>query len=498
MTLASPVNLHPKIEGVWARQIAAFGEVEIEHAWPHGNESASWAFPPGTSHKALHAGASVEIFDGGLRVWKGILQEPGLDGAMKARGLWSEGLDALAIDSVARFTTNPDYAVNDGIARGALTWKTTRGGVQELPSAAISTDANVILSVSGLLDAWAAKEGKRWGIDPDGNLRHYADPTTPSWHVPHAAAGRGLTPADDDFATHLYGIYNIGGDERGLVTVGDADAQTAYGRRVERTVDLTNLGPIPASQATTALQNTLALAATRLRFADGLDLTHGQITTPGGAPAPLSQVRAGQVVRLHGVKDPRGVNGIRNYTDVLIGKSTFRTETQTLSIAPVNAAPRGLEGVNSGGAASGVDAASPSMLKPLSIESWTVGAATHSPNDGAWRTVWHLTPIGIPSGAVLAQVSMSWVGVNSTNAQNHYSFHHWSPSGWVALPGEYARHNGSNPALAMGGTTTFTIDVRSLITSGTPLQLAINVNNDPGSGSWTHNGHAGVTITWLG
>lgn len=351
--------LHPKIEGVWARQIAAYGEVKIEHAWPHGDDAASWTFPAGTAHRALHAGATVEIYDGGLRVWKGILQEPGVDGSMSARGLWTEGQDALAVDSLGRVTTNPDWAVNDSITRGALTWNTTRQTTNVLLTTPLVADEKTIFSVAGLLDQWTAKEGLRWGVF-SGEVAVYADPKTPRWHVPQAASGRGLTPADDDFATHLYGVYLVDTETRAMVSVGDEAARSAYGRRVERTVDLTNLGPIDATAATNALQNTLALSAARLRFADGLDLRAGQITTPGGTPAPLSQVRAGQVVRLHGVKDPRGVNGIQNYTDVLIGKSAFNTDTQTLSIAPVDAAPRGLGdalGTSSGsGAASGVEA----------------------------------------------------------------------------------------------------------------------------------------------
>lgn len=338
------IPLHPKISGVWARQIAAFGEVKIEHAWPHGNEAASWVFPPGTSHAALHAGATVEVFDGGIRVWVGVLQEPGLDGGMSARGLWTEGQGAQSLNASGALTSNPRDAVAQAKARGALSWG-DYSAIADLPGGLTPSDANSMFTVAGLLDAWADSTGVRWGVGPDGNVQAYADPTAPVWLVPHAAAGRGLTPAADDFATHLYGIYLVDADTRALTdAVADAVALAAYGRRVEKTVDLTNLGPITSTAAETALAGFLALAATRLQFADGLDLQAGQILTIGGAPAPLSQVRAGQVVRLLGVRDPRGAGGLQNHTDVLIGKSVFTTATQTLSIAPVNAAPRGLRG----------------------------------------------------------------------------------------------------------------------------------------------------------
>lgn len=497
--MTSPVNLHPKIEGVWARQIASFGEVKIEHAWPHGNASASWAFPAGTSHRALHAGATVEIFDGGVRVWKGILQEPGLDGSMSARGLWTEGKDALALNGSGASTTYVSDAVDAAKTRGALTW-----GSHSLPFVPVDSDNKGIFSVAGLLDEWAAKDGKRWGLDPNGNVLAYADPTTPSWHVPHAAAGRGLTPADDDFATDLYGVYLVAGEERAIVTVGDSAARTAYGRRVERTVDLTNLGPMSAAQATATLQNTLNLSAARLRFADGLDLQHGQITTPGGAPAPLSQVRAGQVVRLHGVKDPRGVNGIVNYTDVLIGKSAFDTSTQTLSIAPVDAAPRGFGDAletssGSSGAAQGVEARVPSLLKPVGRLNTYAGRLTQLPNDGALRTVFQIDTISVPSNAVFAQVSMSWNAHNAANAANHWYPLFWDgTSGWVSFSGELFKHNQNNTAQAMGSDTTFTVDVRTHLANGQNLKLAINGSNDAGSGAWTDVGYLSVTITWLG
>lgn len=335
--------LHPRIDGIWARQIGPFGEVEIEHAWPHGNESASWAFLPGTSHRVLRAGAPVSIYAGGVRVWRGRLQEPGTDGQITASGLWTEALDSRAMNAAGIPTSWVHDAVDEAITRGALSWG-DHSVLPETPAVAGDTGYEPMM-VNDVLDLWADQTGQRWGLDPDGNVLLYADANAPRlWVVPYAAAGRGLTVADDDFATDLYGKYQDTSTSTAYVTVTDLAARAQYGRLVEREVDLTPLGVITSAEATTALQNALALAVTRLRFTEGLDLMAGQILTSGGAPAPLPLVRAGHVVRLLGVRDVRTVFGLRNYTDVLIGKSTYNSDDRTLSITPVDPASRGLRG----------------------------------------------------------------------------------------------------------------------------------------------------------
>lgn len=334
--------LHPLIGGTkWMQEIGPFGPVTVEHSWPHGSESASWEVRTDLTHPALRGGALVQIFDGGLPVWFGYLNEPTAgSGQLEAIGSWREAERLPAVDAAGAPSSVPDVTtvaagVNYGIRWGVPT---------SLSAVPWSTAADFSMSVTELLDNWSAGAGKRWYVDPTGLVLASADPTTPTWHVPNAVIGKGLTPAEDEFYSHIRGFYFSATGVVSTVVKGDANAAALFRPRYG-TADLTPKGVISAATAQAEVDNMFALSGARMGLAEGLELSTGQITTPGGTPAPLSQVTAGQMARLVGVVDTSRPNLMTSNYDVVIGSSKYTDGSGRITLKPIGYAARNLADV---------------------------------------------------------------------------------------------------------------------------------------------------------
>ncbi|MDF1603405.1 hypothetical protein [Nocardioides sp. YIM 152315] len=335
---------HPKVDGLWLRAIGGFSPVTVTHTWPHGFDSATWEMDPRFHHPSLRANAPVTIYDGGVPIGFGRLQEPGENGEMVVNGLWQQTRHSPCLTAAGGFTTTPNSAIDGAISRGDVTF--TRPA--SISSTGWITTANGELTLEQLLDGYTAEAGMRWGVDNYGRVEVKADPTAPMWHVPHAVAGRGLQPAEDEFYTHITGrfitSYGTSGPVYDVRTVGSDDAADYFGRRGVQ-VELEDLGVITAAKAISIITGIFLRSGARMGWSEGLDLTYGQIVTPGGVPAPLNQVQAGQMVRLAGV-----VDGSRAYTlgmsqDVVLGRSTYTDGSDRISLSIVDQAPRNLADV---------------------------------------------------------------------------------------------------------------------------------------------------------
>lgn len=507
--------LHPKIDGVWLRQIGRFAEVQYVETWPGGCESASWAMPEGTTHPALRPGASVEIFDGGVPRWKGTLDEPGSDGRFTAKGLHVLAREAQAIDSLSRPTRNVDWATADAWTRGALPgWQNPRTtSPRPVPEGSLfgSTD-NSDLTVAQILDGWAAASGKRWGVNERGALVVAADPTVPSWEVHPNAVGGALT-LEDDYATHLVGKYLDTTGQVSAVIHGDQTAADRWGRR-EVIVDLLPMGKISSATALSTIQGMFSLVGARMGFAEGLELASGQITREG-IPAPLSMIRAGQMIRLHGVADLTRPFARKSYLDVVIGRVTYTDGAQTVQIAPVGMSPRNLADIlkveeatedegaramaaeaNTTATTANANATKALGLKPVQTTSTWTYSGTELPNDGILRTT-HSAVFGIPATATLAVVAVNVPMVAAANAAGNRGIYVSNGSGGYHGT-TLVMHNQSNPTTDIGAVGTYVTDAALHRTNGQSLQVVVNASNDPGSGAWTHVGPMHVTVTFLG
>lgn len=329
--------LHPLIGGnTWMQQIGPFGPVTTAHSWPHGSESASWEVRTDLRHPSLRGGATVQIFDGGFPAWYGYLNEPvGGSGRLEAVGSWHE-----AERLPATLGSGVPWSVPDDVAFAAIV---TFGIRWSLPASlsplAYSSAGDFSMTVTELFDAWSQSVGKRWCIRPNRDLVAFGDPTTPMWHVPNAVAGKGLSPAEDEFYSHIRGFYLDTATTAATVVAGDAAAAARFRPRYG-TVDLSPRGVISAATAQAEVNNMFALTGARMGFAEGLELQSGQLTTPGGTPAALSQVVAGQMIRLVGVVDTTRAGLVGSNLDIVIGSSTYTDGSNQISLTPLGYAPR--------------------------------------------------------------------------------------------------------------------------------------------------------------
>lgn len=338
-----------RVGGMWLRQIGAFDQLTVVHSWPHGSEECTWTMRPTTSHPLLdRGGALVEVFDGGVRTWWGKLTEPSGSGEYAAHGGWSQAAGVYALDGSGNATNTVDTAVDAARPYDATTNPTGRGAVSwTRPASLLSTawgTPGEPMKLGDLLDQALAGQGLVWYVDADGAVRASANPTTPNFYVPRAVTGRSLTLAEDDYYSHLVGTYLATGPVYATVTVGDATAAARWGYK-EAPVDLTGMGIITSGTATSELNARLALTGARLGYAENLELGFGQITTPGGTPVALTEVRAGHVLRLLGVADRTRPSGDVPVTDVVIARSSYIDGAATVQLTPMGKAPRNLQEV---------------------------------------------------------------------------------------------------------------------------------------------------------
>lgn len=330
------MKLHPFVGNKHLRSIAPFGPVTMTHTWPRGFDSASWQMEPGFTHPELRAGARVVINAGGNPLGRGIMSEPGTNGEFHVTGTWREAVGVASLTSSTTPTTVPDTAIDQAIARAAVGW--TRPAT--LSSTAWSNDPNTEVDLVELLDKWAEGAGLRWFVDERGAAKTAVDPTVPMWHVPHAVAGRGLTLDESGHYGRIYGRYLSGVGVFAVATAGSSPPEAA--------IDLIDLGVITSTRANAEVQNRYLLTGARRGWASGLTLSSSQITTPGGTPAPLSMVQAGQMIRLHGVLDSSRDSRITSYIDVVIAKSTYTDGQDQINLEPMQFSPRNLLGALAG------------------------------------------------------------------------------------------------------------------------------------------------------
>lgn len=329
-----------KVGGLWLGSIGAHGPFTVEYG-PHGFDSASWQMDENLRHPLLRGNVTVDVFDGGLRIGSCKMVEPTTAGQFSALGICHQAERNYALGQLEGITSIPFDAVQWAVNRGDIDWA---GPDSSVPFAAPWGNPSEPMMLSDLLDGSAAELGMRWYVDVDKGCYMAADPVVPSWIVPHAVAGRGLTPAEDEFYTHLTGRYLNSTGAFVSTTLGSQEAQDAFGRRV-KLVDLSDLGNTTQSRANQVLSGMLLKSGARMGWGEGLELGYGQITTPGGMPAPLNQIRSRQMVRLAGTIDTSRPAQVRAYTDIVLDRVRYTDGAQTISLTPFGYAARNFDEV---------------------------------------------------------------------------------------------------------------------------------------------------------
>lgn len=114
---------------------------------------------------------------------------------------------------------------------------------------------------------------------------------------------------------------------------------------IERRASIVHLGPMSAADATSRAEGMWRRAGEgRTGWTNGLTLRTGQVITPGGLWANFSQMLPGQVFRVMGQRDPRGVTADIN---VLADETVWRPKrgAHELQMNPIGLAARTWEQV---------------------------------------------------------------------------------------------------------------------------------------------------------
>ena len=342
-------------------------------------------------HPAIRFGAPVEVYFGPARRWVGTLTEPDWDsGEMVALGACRDAETALSITSTGTATTVPNTAIDAAIARGVVSW--TRLDSFGTTAVGQTDDSGGLVTLQSVLDAWAAENNSQWRVDRQRRL--VISPVTESvvdWFVVPGAGVLGS--ADDERVDRVFVRYLA--STTGTLATASYPATSPVGGN-EKPMDITDRGVMTATKATSIAQAEWEKLRGRSGWTNGLTLTRGQVTTPGGIPADLSMIRAGHAIRLLGVPDPRG---LAQNIDVVIGDTDYDWSEDTIQINPVGMAARDTESVLE-------------QVGNLAVDAMRA-ATGHGFGDMDWTSV---TTTGSTGVAVAYKVRNGWVAVRFTGS----------------------------------------------------------------------------------
>ncbi|RYB90830.1 hypothetical protein EUA06_11175 [Nocardioides glacieisoli] len=325
------------VGGYPATEIAPHTPPTWETVADGGTAEISWSFAltPRSQHPALRPGSMAVVKVGGMPV----ARAPMVDPDRTSWDCWAVGDHSdrfLALDSSGNVTRNLGVAIDQAIARG---WRVANP-VGHGTGYTVPGDSTEPQSIGSLLTE--AAQGQRWGVDPLGNIYVRSDPTTPWWHATPDSAVFGTT--DEGTITHVVGVYFDGTNN--LKTIRPALGSVVQ-HRAEEPIDLTDRGVLSLGQANAILDGALELAG-QIGFTNGMTLTSEQITTLGGSSAFLPSIRAGVMMRAHGLISARA-NVQTPVLDFVIGKTRYTAGEDSIYIEPTRTAPRNLADVIASG-----------------------------------------------------------------------------------------------------------------------------------------------------
>lgn len=346
----TPVT-HPEIyiDGLPMSGISAWGSLHTKTVL-RGDDEATWSIInlPGRKlqrHPALVRGAAVDIKLGPTPIWVGTLTEPNWDsGDLTAVGCYSQTNGALCFNGSGQTSTVPNTVIDQAISRGGLGF-TRRDDFGSTAIGSADDTAKSYTYLSELLDAWADENNSGWAINQRRQLIITGAPTVtdPRWYV---APGVGeLGQADGDRTDRVFVRYYKTGGALGTASWPAATPPNG----IERAVDATSRGQLASTDAACLTRATniakgiyTKTGAGHSGWTNGLELDRTQVSTPGGGPARLGFVRAGDTMRLLGVPDPRGTD---HHVDVVIGDTETDWDARTVQANPIGLAARSFEDV---------------------------------------------------------------------------------------------------------------------------------------------------------
>lgn len=323
-----------------------------------GDYQASCRFAPVGSFDIswFRAGMLYEHRENGVRTWGGLLTEPapGDDGSvlLSAFGLGVKGANYQAFEARSsppagtagvKSSTDPNAAVDYAVANLGLPW--VRDGL--LTGSVVADPKANSFTISELLTAALKTDGKRWWVDSHGYVSAVTDPTDSTWVTTPNAGYLGTT--DENYYSDLYGLYVYAIEpttgapiQWEWVHSGDVEAAAQFGYKAAK-VDLTALGLIATSLASSNVAGRMALLGARMGFTNGLTLTSTNLYRSGFGPAsPLSlwgRDGAGSMLTIPGAAD-RSRTTTRHQVQIVLGQVTRNHDDATAAVLPVGFVPR--------------------------------------------------------------------------------------------------------------------------------------------------------------
>lgn len=307
----------------------------------HGDLDATWQMrlDPRVDHRALHPGRTVGI-PLGASTWQGTLGNPGRGDVWQfnAFGLsWS----AKTYDAIAPTTGNAlklDEVVDAAISRG---WNVTRPAA--LPALTAGQQGSGIGKVADSFNTVCDAKNQLWQITRARQVTAITRPTNTAYLLMANDTAGGRTVGG--FVTDVHVTYTDS-NSYAATTILRSSASRPYGR-FEDPLDITDLGPITATQAQAHGDNWLAKQGARLQFTGAFSIASGQLLNPGGAAVDLGTVQAlDGAVRVM-LTDPDTAAGelALGAITLPVGETDYDVDSDTLSITPLDISRTGLAAV---------------------------------------------------------------------------------------------------------------------------------------------------------
>ena len=310
----------------------------------NGDLAAAWQMQldPQTDHRALAPGRAVRAPFGADKGWSGILGNPrrGDVWQFNAQGAPWLANNYTAMDSGGANTNGLklDHVVDAAISRG-LPWSRPAA----LPALTDGTQQDGTARLADVLNTVCDAKGQLWNVSRDGKITAAARPSVATYLLQATDTAGGRTVLG--FVTDVHVTY-WDSTSWTVTTLLRSASSRPYGR-FEDVLDLTNLGPITATQAQNHGDNWLAKRSPRLRFTQAFTVTFGQLLTVGGTAVDLATVQAaGSAMRVL-LTDPDSAAGELALGSVTVpfGETDYDVDADVLTVTPLDTTPTGLAAV---------------------------------------------------------------------------------------------------------------------------------------------------------
>jgi len=291
--------------------------------------------PIGYRSHLLREGAHMEVLLGSYPVFSGTVDSVDRDAwAIHAKGLKMHAATCGSLDGAYQTTTIADDAIVAGYNRGMLPYWILAGSISSTTYGSVDvTDGPNYLST--ILDGVASKAGKWWTVWADNIIRLESVPTVPTYHMVPKSID--LPVSYDEYSSDVVLRFFDSTTHVGATNAGSlASAKAVFPKEVF--VDATQLGEISNAEAAALVAGIFAQGQALPGYEASVEVSRWKLLNDNLGPVDLRRVRAGEMVRLHGVSNDLTHEGHHDFT---IGRANASPGGQTLQLDPMGLVSNG-------------------------------------------------------------------------------------------------------------------------------------------------------------